>query len=185
MSFRAQYEHGKVAESAIARWLMSRGNAVMPVYEILDQQYKGPQLFTLKGGIIAPDMLAFCGTEMLWVEAKHKTGFTWWRKGGVFETGIDLHHFAEYQRVASVTGRPVWVLFLHKGGQAKDSPPSPSGLFGNEVKVLAANESHRDPRWGKHGMVYWTRQQPDGGALRFLAAYSDVLAADVPREHGG
>lgn len=173
MSFAENLQTGKAAESAIAHWLIARGHSILPVYEKIIDEGKGPQLFTGGEGLIAPDMLTFAKGKIVWIEAKHKTGFTWYRKKEVFETGIDLKHYADYLKVSEKTQLPVWLLFLHKGGQAKDSDPSPSGLFGNNIKILEHNESHRTSLWGKSGMVYWTRVC-DGGPLIEIASYNDV-----------
>lgn len=50
--------------------------------------------------------------------------------------------------------------------QAKDSPPSPSGLYGGDLSKLIACEHHRHSNWGKSGMVYW-----EIGSLTKLAEY--------------
>jgi len=173
MSFSDKLEFGQVAEGAISMWLQSRGHSVLPVYEKVIDTGKGPQLFTGGEGLVAPDLLVMKGGKVLWIEAKHKTGFTFWRIGQRFETGIDLRHYRDYMDVRRETQFPVWLLFLHRGGQAKDSPPSPAGLYGNDLDILKAKESHRDSRHGKSGMVYWSREC-DGGALRLIADYDDV-----------
>jgi len=179
VTFTERLQCGKTAESAIAQWFMRRGFPVLPVYELLLDRGKGPQLFTCDGGLIAPDMIAFA-KRIIWVEAKHKDAFTWWGKGQVYETGIDLRHYVDYQHVAKSTNLPLWILFLQRGGVATysgGSPPpkelSPTGLFGNEINKLAANESHRSDRWA-NGMVYWSRES-DGGALLKLAELHEVL----------
>ncbi len=177
MNFQEQYAYGRVAESAIARWLMSRGHSVLPVYEKIIDEGKGPQLFTGGEGLVAPDLVAFRGGKAQWMEAKHKTGFTWHRITQRWVTGIDLHHYEDYLRVGLDTDLPVWLLFLHEGGPAKDSPAtSPSGLWGNEIFVLRDNENHRHSNWGKTGMVYWARED-DGGALRFIAPLEEIAEA--------
>jgi len=98
----------------------------------------------------------------LWIEAKHKTAFTWHRISKKWVTGIDLNHYRHYQRVAtSLSGWPVYLMFLHKTGIAKDTPVgliSPSGLFGEELNFLSQHENHRHQNWGKHGMVYWSSE---------------------------
>jgi len=66
-----------------------------------------------------------------------------------------VHHYEQYQQIDALTEWPVWLLFLHKGGQAKDSPPSPAGLYGGELSRLAGCENHRHENHGKSGMVYW------------------------------
>lgn len=155
--FDVQLKRGKIGESQIANWFKSKGYHVLPVYEIEKNQYAGPAVFSVNGEkIIAPDMLIF-GKEkpIYWIEAKHKNAFTWHRKSKRFVTGIDLHHYKEYQKLSKLIDWPIWLLFLHKPGIAKDSPPGPSGLFGNNLEYLMQNENHRHANWGKSGMVYW------------------------------
>lgn len=179
MSFDASLRFGQTGESAIARWLRERGNTVLPVYEKILDTGKGPQLFLPQDGrLIAPDMFVFKGGSAWWVEAKHKTAFSLYRKTGQWVTGIDLRHYRDYCRVDDETPWPVWLLFLHRGGQAKDSPPSPAGLFGNTLDYLRCHESHRSDKWGPSGMVYWALSD-----LRRLASLAEVepilgMAAD-------
>jgi len=106
MTFAQQFQFGRTAESAIAKWFMRRGFPVLPVYEILISRGKGPQLFTSEGGLVAPDMLAFA-KRITWIEAKHKDAFTWWGIGQRYETGIDLRHYLDYQQVAEKTNLPL------------------------------------------------------------------------------
>jgi hypothetical protein len=185
VSFSDSLKTGRVAESMIARWMMRRGFCVLPVYDLAEQQYKGPQLFSCDGEFVAPDMLALkLGGPILFVEAKCKAGFTWSRKHGRFETGIDWAHYLDYQAVAAKTGLPLWILFLQHGGAVKDAPQdkpnSPRGLFGNEIQALTARESHRHDGWGKGGMVYWSPDYPSRDpALRLVARYEDVCNWEV------
>jgi len=182
VSFAQSLATGRVAESAIAGWLMRRGFCVLPVYELSEQRYKGPQLFACDGSFVAPDMLAMKpGGRHMFVEAKCKTGFTWYRIGARFETGIDLKHYLDYQEVRRRTGLPLWVLFLQRGGAVKDAPAdkpdSPRGLFGNELELLMSKESHQSPNYGKGGMVYWSPDYPPPPmkpGLRLMARYEDV-----------
>ena len=177
MSFYDNLEQGKAGESYISKWAICvKKYSMLPVYEKIIDDGKGPQLFTPDESLVAPDFLAFTKSDVIWIEAKHKEAFTWWRKGQVFETGIDLRHYLDYIKVSKNSGKKVWLLFLHRGGVAKDSPKSPSGLFGNELSILQANESHRDLRWGKSGMVYWSRKV-DGGALKYITSYENVINA--------
>ena len=180
MTFAESLETGRVAESNIARWMIRRGFCVLPVYELAEQRYKGPQLFSCDGEFVAPDMLAIKAKgPALFVEAKCKSGFTWSRQYARFETGIDWTHYLDYQKVATTTGLPLWILFLQRGGAVKDAPPdkpdSPRGLFGNEINVLKSRESHRHDGWGKGGMVYWSPDYPaNAPALRLIAKYEDL-----------
>ena len=154
--FEQKLKQGKIGESQIAEWLKSRGNNILPVYEIADGQYKGPAIYTSGGGsIIAPDMLVFGHGKISWVEAKHKNAFSFHRKTGRFVTGIDIHHYYEYRKVMRLIDWPLWLMFLHRNGCAKDSNPGPSGLFGGRLEYLVQNENHRHENHGKTGMVYW------------------------------
>lgn len=173
MNFDSQLRYGQAGESAIAMWLRKNGATVLPVYEKIMDTGKGPQLFAPDMKLIAPDMLIYNGDEVLWIEAKHKTAFSFHRITGQWVTGIDLRHYHDYCTVDDQSPWPVWLLFLHRGGQAKDSPAnSPAGLFGNALKVLRCCESHRSDKWGRSGMVYWAKD-----SLRQLATLEAVDAA--------
>ena len=156
--FNDMLDWGQAGETVIARWLRSRGNYVLPVYEKVIDSGKGPRLFAPGNGrIVAPDLFVYKTKDAIWVEAKRKTAFSWHRKTKKWVTGIDLHHYNEYCKIDDAGPFPVWLLFLHEGGQAKDSPPnSPAGLFGNKLGALRRCENHRHKNWGKTGMVYWS-----------------------------
>ncbi len=177
MTFHRQLQFGQAGESAIAHWFRNRGFNVLPVYEKIVDTGKGPQLF-LSGGesLIAPDMLVFKPGCMYWIEAKHKTAFTWYRVGGRWTTGIDLRHYLDYLKVDDNTEFDVWLLFLHRGGKAKDNPfeDSPAGLYGNTLEYLRHHEDHRSDNWGKSGMVYWGIQD-----LRKIAALEEVEVTEL------
>ena len=57
--FDQQLAFGKAAESSIARWLIGRGCSVLPVYEKIINDGKGPQVFTPSGDVIAPDLFVY------------------------------------------------------------------------------------------------------------------------------
>jgi len=157
MTFQQTLEYGLAGESTIACWLRSRGFAVLPAYEKIIDNGKGPRLYMPEGSLIVPDLLAFNQEKALWIEAKHKTAFSWHRITERWVTGIDVCHYEQYCQVDERTPWPVWLLFLHDGGQAKDSPPaSPSGLFGERLSILRKCENHRHDNWGRSGMVYWS-----------------------------
>lgn len=143
----------------IACYFKSKGHNILPVYEIEKHTGKGPQVFNAKGSLIAPDMLIWRFNKCFWIEAKHKSAFAWNRKYQIWTTGIDLKHWEHYQEVSKISKWPVYILFLHRGGQAKDSPVSEGGLFGGEIKYLMKNEHHRcdAEKWGNKGMVYWNK----------------------------
>lgn len=178
MTFHESLKFGQAAESRIARYLMRHGYAVLPVYEKILDTGKGPQLFTATAELIAPDMFVFSEKQTLWLEAKHKTAFSWHRLTERWVTGIDLRHYEDYCRVDEVTPWPVVLTFLHLGGKAKGHPEheagSPDGLFYATIRALKENENHRHDGWGRSGMVYWARQD-DGGPLIKLADLEEVI----------
>jgi len=155
-NFIDNLKQGQIGESIIAEWFKSKGYNVLPIYEVEIDSGKGPRLFTPTEQLIATDMFVFNYEKAFWIEAKHKTAFSWHRISGQWVTGIDLKHYEDYCKLQKSTKFPVWLIFLHKGGQAKDSPvESPKGLFGNDLNYLMQNENHRSDKWGKYGMVYW------------------------------
>lgn len=177
-TFNQQLSVGKVGESVIKQWLNSIGFSVLPVYEKMDSEYKGPQLFTPTGGQIAPDMFVFRGEKCMWIEAKHKSAFSWHRITGRWVTGIDLRHYLDYCKIDDDSPFPVWLLFLQRSGQAVDSPPNcPTGLFGNPLKYLRMHENHRHANHGKSGMVYWSVAH-----LQKIASLEVVLSATQTKE---
>lgn len=187
MSFESNLATGKVAEGLIAKWLMARGSSVLPAYQIEKSSGKGPQLFSIDGELVVPDMLVFNHDGIAWIESKHKTVFTWHRQTQQWTTGIDIRHYSDYLHVAKQTKLPVWLLFFHneKTPSERDLVAGcprecPTGLFGGELFYLVTNENHRslsyDPSrsgfkgHGKSGMVYWSHKD-----LRQLATKETIL----------
>jgi hypothetical protein len=172
--FACDLAYGQLGESIIARWVLARGNSVLPVYEKEIDSGKGPRLFCTDGTLVVPDMLVL--PALKFVEAKHKTVFSWHRTSSDWCTGIDQRHFSQYQRVEQLTGLQVWLLFLHQSDKphprdiAAGCPERcPVGLFGNSLRYLAAHEHHRSEKWGTSGMVYWS-----DGDLQLLERLDDL-----------
>ena len=168
MTFEARLAKGQIIEQAISKWIMSRGHTVVPAYAVEASHGKGPQVFRLAESLVSPDLLVFRkGRGPIWIEAKHKSVFSWHRKSSAWTTGIDLRHYEHYRRVADVTETQVWLLFYHReaapwhGDSATCPAACPTGLYGNELTRLSATESHRCGSrdvWGGYGpsgMVYW------------------------------
>lgn len=177
--FEEALKFGRLAETDIVRWLRRKGNSIITCYEIQHDTGKGPRFFAPTTAYVAPDILVFSGSgKVLWCEAKHKTVFSWYRKGRRWVTGIDRRHYRDYQNVASITGLPVWLLFLHVSGapSAVDigycPVECPTGLYGGNLDFLTQNESHQSDRHGTSGMVYW-----DEKVLTLLASVEEVNSA--------
>lgn len=156
MIFDKALEKGLEGESIIARWLIRRGNSVLPVYET-KQEFKGPRVFTSSGELVATDMFVFSQGKAAWIEAKTKSAFTLHAISKTWQTGIDVPLFNDYLEVKLKSGIPTYLLFLQEAGNcAKDSPAGcPSGLYGQEIDYLHAHEDHRWPKNDPKGMVYW------------------------------
>lgn len=171
--FQKNLAFGQIAELKIARWLRSRGNSILPVYDLEYETGKGPRLYggATAASIVAPDLLVFGASKIFWCECKQKSAFTWHRKTSKWTTGIDKHHYEQYLKVAKETKLPVWLMFLHLSAipRPKDlrlgSPPEcPVGLFGGDISELANCINHTHWNWGHYGMVYWAREK-----LRLIA----------------
>jgi hypothetical protein len=184
--FAANLAFGKIAESLIAKWLIRKGIGVLPVYEKELDHGKGPQLFTNIGSFVAPDICAIKWGEPLWIEAKHKSVFTWYRNGRPprWETGIDLNHWQDYIKATKFSGWQTFLLFLHEESTPDERDRKwgcpeqcPVGLFGHRISYLIKHVSHTSPNWGRHGMVYWAQSN-----LLFLASVEEVKSNDPIRD---
>jgi hypothetical protein len=181
MVFQQQLAFGRIAETQIAAWLLRRGWAILPAYDIEYDSGKGPQLFTSASEFVTPDLLVIRGEQVKWVEAKHKEVFTWYRKKQRWETGIDAHHFKDYLRVAELTPWPVYLFFLHRNSRPHPRDlrygcpeRCPVGLFAREITELEPL-ARFDSRHGNYGMVYWGVNDLGG---KPLATLEEVYACD-------
>jgi len=174
--FHKNLAFGKIAESAITRWLIERGGLVMPVYEVEQDVDKVPRMFRQGESLIAPDLLTIGKTGPILIEAKHKRVFTWHRLTSQWTTGIDLRHYLDYLKVQDAIPFPIWLLFLHCSDQpdGRDRPycPArcPTGLFGGSLPTLRRCEHHRHANHGKSGMVYWSRE-----SLKLIATRETIF----------
>src|SRR5260221_681007 len=121
-SFEKSLNHGRIGESSVAQWLIqSGGYAILPNY-LIEEEEKGPRLYTKNGKLIVPDVLALKGEEnttitlrkkemgifgIKWFEVKTKTSFTWHRNSGHWQTGIDYKLYNHYKAVQRITRIPV------------------------------------------------------------------------------
>lgn len=152
--FESKLAFGNVAEKQIEAWLIQVHHfLILPAYEGGRNQ-KGPRLFSDGKSLITPDILAIRGQYTRWIEAKHKTHFTWYRAGKSWCTGIDSYLYRDYLQVAQLSGWPVWLLFLHSRSDSADGI-CPTGLFGGNIQRLNGCVDHVYKPRNRGGMIYW------------------------------
>lgn len=178
MTFEQYLSYGRIGEGIIAKWLHSKGYNVLPVYDKELGSGKGPAVYAIKGPLTAPDIFAFRSRgdggqrQAFWCEAKTKSAFAYHRNSRSWHTGIDKRLFLDYLRVQETSPWPVWLMFLHLDGQAKDSTKTPdTGLFGAWITTLRDN-IHQEWNDGRRAMVYWAHP----GVLRKLATLDELKA---------
>jgi hypothetical protein len=174
--FQRNLAFGQIAETDIAKWLIRRGVVVLPIYDVEYETGKGPRVFSCAGNLAAPDLLVWCKQGIRWIEAKHKTTFTWYRKTREWQTGIDLPHWQDYCRCQDNTNVETWLLFLHRSAEPASQDRGhcqgqcPIGLFGNKIAELRNPEPRSDARGSYRGMVYWPKSR-----LKKIAPLNEVI----------
>ncbi len=167
MSFSDTLKQGQLGESLIALWLRRQGWHILPAYEKQIDNGKGPRLFMAVDAafdqLITPDLFCIKGREFRWLEAKHKTRFSWYGKGKYFVTGVDLRHFEHYCHVRDEVGLPVYLMFLHTDNRTWPADVErwgapdwcDTGLWGGDIDNLRTEYSHKSQDYGPTGMIYW------------------------------
>jgi hypothetical protein len=156
-SFVGNLSFGHIAECQISRFLIKKNWGVIPAYEKLLKDQKGPRIFPSfqKEPYISPDLLIYKGQEVYWAECKNKTGVPYNRHRSIFTTGIDKVHFENYLKVDKETPWKVYVFFLH-GDEVLEGTPEgcvpPSGLFTQWIGNLKLTINHECE---KNAMIYW------------------------------
>lgn len=173
-TFEQMLARGRRAEDCVSQWLMwTRGYALLPVY-LIEEQEKGPRLYTKDKKLIVPDILAVRReqkktSDIRWLEVKAKSHFAWYRLGGGrWQTGINRKHYQHYLEVQRVTGIPVFLLFLHQNDipslsdRILGSPLiCPIGLFCCHINVtpIQTGSFRRGTYSADTEMVYWSHAQ--------------------------
>lgn len=157
--FQKQLAFGQMAETAISKWIIGLGGIVVPAYD--SENNKGPRIFSLEGSLVAPDLLIFRQGKPNWIEAKHKSVFSWRGVGGFWETGIDAHHYRDYLKVEEKTNIPLFLLFYHESDipWIKDRQRWPDCPARCPTGLYCVRPTEQQGRFGKehgrHGMYYW------------------------------
>lgn len=118
-AFEKQRERGKVYELAFATWLqLQRDYYVLPTYDYSGlANNKPPKLISKVKGLVIPDLLAYKEGDGAWFEIKLKTEAVLHRKTQTIVTGLPYRHWLDYQQVHTVTGLPIWIVFIHENEQ--------------------------------------------------------------------
>lgn len=183
---------GRFGENVVARWLRARGNAILPIRDIdMRDVWKGPRMTGPEGvELVTTDWLVTntANRKMVYIEVKNKTAFTWHRISNEWVTGIDQRYLDHYLIVRGQSSIELWLLFLHLSEKPSRMDLNhgcpdqcPTGLFGQEISLLADAVHHTHANWGKGGMVYW-----GASALRRLATLADLTPlVNAERSDGG
>jgi hypothetical protein len=169
---RSKLDYGLAGEEKVTAFLQSRGVSVGQAPETLSAAFfRGPRVDFYGVPLVAPDRMAWANGAPAWLEIKRKSRWSWWERGGYPVTGIDLPKYEQYLAIAQMGDIPLWVLFVqHNGPMGPGLGPGPTGLYGQNVLVLAAHENHRHENGGDHGMVYWRESA--------LVRLNDLYASD-------
>jgi hypothetical protein len=177
--FEDNLAYGHEGETITSRWLVRRGNLIVPAFDIKCSDGRGPRVLGIQS-MISPDILVFGAKQNLWVEVKRKSVFSWYRATGKWVTGIDIPYWDAYKEISERTKMPLWIMFLQcdsmpsDGDQAQRCPSRcPTGLFGQSADLLKSSASHTSTRWGKSGMIYWAHS-----SFKHLATLSDMGIVD-------
>lgn len=184
--FQDNLREGLVGESEIATWLRRGGFSVLPAYEKVVDDFKGPRFYSPTAELVSPDMLAFKHGQQLWIEAKTKTRFSWFGSGGYWVTGINYKHYLDYLQVEKETGLPVCVMFLHRESEtwpqdiARWGAPRtcPTGLF---YCRLTTEHSHKHKDWKGVEMIYWSLSRLK--QLVPLDAFVELTGGNGAKQH--
>lgn len=159
LTFIQKMAMGKKHEGAIARWCQKSGFTVFPACDFLPDG-KGPRVSSNNRSTVSPDLLVWKGKDALWIEIKAKSSFTWHRRTGCWETGIDWKYYVEYKSIHDTSPWPVHLMFLQLGMPRPDDGNriQPSGLYYNSLDVLGEPGVGRTYNPGQPGgMIYWKK----------------------------
>lgn len=154
LTFSQKMKMGKWGEGIASRYLIERrGATIFPAADYVPDN-GGPRVSSNDRKTVAPDLLVWEGKHARWIEVKTKSSFSWHRRSGCWETGIDRKYYVEYKSMHDSSPWPVYLMFLQLGESRKDDPvgvPQPSGLYYNSIDILGQlNVARR-----YEGMIYW------------------------------
>ena len=173
--FREQPAFGREIEKAVGAWLMSKGLRILPVYDYSGLREDKAPKFTAADpseSLVLPDLLGALDSSCRWYEVKYKHHAEFTRKTQRHETGISLRLWKQYQRVESVSGIPVWLLFAHR---------KEDEVRGEAIARLKGRERiYGGRKMGSAGMVFFAWD--DLKRFEKLSAIVPSLAKSKPKQ---
>lgn len=103
---------GEEGEQIIAEMLIEKGAAVLPLYQFKNHD-NAPFMLTESEKITLPDLCCWLKGNNFFVECKRKN--QWVKFKGQTETGLNEKHFYEYEKIKAITGKKVYIFFIHEG----------------------------------------------------------------------
>lgn len=164
-TFADQLNFGREIEKCVSRWLMKRGESILPVYDYSGlAEDKAPKLTNLHSSdsLVLPDLLGFRMGRGMWFEVKFKDSANFTRITGRLETGISKRLWDQYWRVAAISGLPVWLIFAHK--KENEIRAGSLGMLQHKCRFYEGG------KMGRCGMVFFPYD-----SLILLSKYSDVV----------
>lgn len=125
LSFQDQLAFGEEGEKSIAEMLINRGVSILPLYQFKNHD-QTPFLLTREEKLTMPDLTCWKNGDAYFVECKRKN--KWVHFNGQMETGLNLKHFKEYEKIKALTNLDVWLFFLHE----HDHP----GIYFEEIHAI-------------------------------------------------
>ena len=113
--FSERLAFGEDGEHLVARFLMSRGVVLSPLYQFQNHDRAPVALWEVDGAQVSgvlPDLACWNKGRAFFAEVKRKTRWVHWE--GARETGFDQRLWREYRRIRTQSGVPVWVFFVHE-----------------------------------------------------------------------
>jgi len=132
--FVSNLDSGQDWEKYLFSWLRTKG-----CYTITTHQYglldEAPYIHCPDGTKLPqPDGMISYKSELSFIEVKHKTEYLV-RDYPILKTGLDLISFRNMQRIKDITGIPVWLYFIHTGGEEENR-----FILAQEIDELPAPE---------------------------------------------
>ena len=168
MTFQADFarerDRSKAYEIAFSEYLQTvRGYYILPTYDYSGLgDGKAPRLLKGKDGLVLPDLMGVKNGKISWFEIKLKSEATYYRKGGCLETGLNLRHWNDYQRVKAQIGAKIFIVFIH---QKEDRVVT----LDTDDFAAAFSHQYEDNKMGRGGMVFF-----DFAKLKFVMTASEL-----------